>query len=99
MKTCPNCRTIHDDDYMGTCQDCGKGLGSVQPNGVGGGDLMRRYADQRRRAARDDAFSPEAMRAARGRVDAPIEQGILDVASRFIVVDEKKLAELEAKDA
>lgn len=33
MKTCPNCRVIHPDEYMGTCQDCGAPLGGVSANG------------------------------------------------------------------
>ena len=84
MKTCPNCRTIHQDHYNGTCQDCGAPLGSVQPNGGGpaGGDRQFRFARQIQRSSQENAaFSPEAMRARRGSVEGQnIEQSIVDIA-------------------
>lgn len=44
MKTCPNCRVVHPDEYNGTCQECGAGLSGISANN------NFREADWRRQA-------------------------------------------------
>lgn len=49
MKTCTNCRAIYADGYMGTCHDCGAGMG----NQLGQADsLEARFSAQTREASR-----------------------------------------------
>jgi hypothetical protein len=90
MKTCPNCRAIHADDYNGTCSDCGKALGGIQANG---GDsslafsLARQTADARREAGLENALKHGNISGLR------LQPSLVDVARSFILVDEEKLAE------
>jgi hypothetical protein len=80
MKTCPNCRTIHPDDYMGTCQDCGKGLGSVLANATAGGrdSLAERYARQRRLGDAEASLESAFRRGEHGSVR--VDERVMDAA-------------------
>lgn len=93
MKTCPNCKVVHADEYVGQCSECGAPLGSVQ--GSASGDLAFRYAEQRARANREDSFE-QSVRNARGNARpgdahdrAPIDPHVLDVARQFVIVPEE----------
>lgn len=90
MKTCPNCRCVYEDDYNGSCTDCGKGLSGVSANNSGGGgsgnDLQFRYANQIARGARE---SSQEMSMRRGRYDGvQIPEGILNAARSLDIVQE-----------
>ena len=90
VKTCPNCRVIHPDDYTGTCQECGAPLGNVQSNG--GGGLEFRWAAQINQGRRENM---EESRMKRGDYSGvKLEKSMVDVAKRFVVVDREKLKEL-----
>lgn len=91
MKTCPNCRAVHPDDYAGQCPDCGRGLGDVR--GTNSGDLAFRYANQMATGRREGA-SETAMR--RGSYDGvPLTEGLIDKAREFITFDPSKVKERE----
>jgi hypothetical protein len=92
MKTCPNCRVIHPDDYNGTCPECGAPLGGVQPNGATGADMQARYNSQIAMQRREGQLEAQMKRGNYSNV--PLEQSMVDVARRFVVVDEEKLEKL-----
>lgn len=66
-------------------------------NANGSNDLPFRYANQLRKGSRETDLERSMKRGDYSGVS--VEQSILDVASQFVVVDEKKLRELEAKNA
>lgn len=95
MKTCRNCRVVYGDEYVGTCTECGAPMGGVPANGSS--DLSFRFARQTQEGQRENA-QEQSMR--RGRYDnVKVNDGILDVARQFVVVDEAKLARLQAQNA
>lgn len=93
MKPCPNCRTIHQDNYNGQCQDCGAPLSGVASNGSG--DMSFRLAKQLQQGARESNQEQQMKRGNYSGVS--LEQSIIDVASQFVVVDQEKLRQLEEK--
>lgn len=95
MKSCPNCRVIHPDDFNGTCQECGAGLGGVAANGSP--DLAFRYARQVADGRREAGQEQRLKRGDSSGVK--LEDSLVGVASQFIVVDHEKLAKLEAEGA
>jgi len=91
MKTCPNCRVIHPDDYRGTCQECGAPLGNVQPHG-GVGNLEARFNRQVAQQRRETQMEAQMKQ---GRYDdVPLQDSLVDVARRFVVVDRERLEKL-----
>lgn len=92
MKSCPNCRTIHRDEYEGQCHDCGAPLGGMRGNNQG--DLAFAFAAQQRKARRE-ADTEASFRAARNMGAgarpgdaydrAPIEDAVMDAARRMVV--------------
>lgn len=95
MKTCPNCRAVYEDDYAGTCSDCGKGLGNVAANGDSG--LEFRLRAQVGRASRENA---QEMQMKRGNYDGvQVPQSVLDVARSYVTVDHELIAKLERENA
>lgn len=95
MKPCPNCRVVYNDDYAGTCVECGAPMGSVQGSNSGG--LQFQYARQLQRGERETAMETSMKR---GNYEGvPLEQGLVDVARNFVTVDEALLAKLEAQNA
>lgn len=95
MKTCPNCRVVHADEYMGTCQDCGAPMGGVQANG--GGGLQFSWARQVQQSAQESAQESRMKRGDYSGVK--LEQSIVDVAASFVTVDHELLKKLGAEDA
>lgn len=93
MKACPNCRSVHADEYNGQCNDCGGPMGGVQGNTQG--NLAFQYANQLARGQRE-AQMEQQFRAARNSGQAarpgdahdraPIHDSVLDVARRFVIV-------------
>lgn len=95
MKTCPNCHAVYDDEYVGSCSDCGKGLGTVAANGDSG--LEFRLRAQVGRASRENA---QEMAMKRGNYDGvQVPPSVLDVARSYVIVDHELLAKLERDNA
>ena len=68
-------------------------MGGIQTNG--GGDLSFRFAKQMQQGARENGLEQQMKRGNYENVS--VEQSIVDVASRFIIVDQEKLRRLEAQ--
>lgn len=109
MKTCPNCRVIYDDDYNGTCNECGKGLGSVSPNnGQNGTDLAFAFAKQIQRQHVEAGLTPGVIASTLQRANMsgrsgdlngmPLDDRTIDIARSFVVTDEEKLREAGVND-
>jgi hypothetical protein len=77
MKTCPGCRMIHPDDYMGSCPQCGKGMGDVSVGGKAGGPSLearfsrqaRGYGDQNTTRVDESSISKDRVAAVRQIID------------------------------
>lgn len=91
MKACRNCGLIHEDSYAGQCGDCGAPMGGVQTNGDN--SLAFSYANQLAQGRRENDMETGMKR---GRYDnVKLEDSVVDIARKFVVVDEEKLKELE----
>ena len=95
MKTCPNCRVVHADEYNGQCQECGAPLGNVR--GSNQGDLAFRFARQVQRGA-EESSQEQAMK--RGRYDrVKVEDGLMEVSKAAAYLLERSAGRGEDWDA